>query len=120
MKYSKKFENKVKRIANHYFRIIDTHKECTCCHKRLPKSEFRPIDKKSHIDGLYYMCYSCESKKGAKYTRSRRPVELLCFFSVDSRSEACKEELKIKKMKRDDKPIYVSKKGDINGNSNKR
>lgn len=67
MKYNKKFETKVKRIANHYFRIIDTHKECTCCHKRLPKSEFRPIDKKSHIDGLYYMCYSCESKKGAKY-----------------------------------------------------
>lgn len=66
MKYNKKFETKVKRIANHYFRIIDTHKECTCCHKRLPKSEFRPIDKKSHIDGLYYMCYSCESKKGAK------------------------------------------------------
>jgi len=55
------------------------------------------------------------SAKGAKYTRSRRPVELLCFFSVSSRSEACKEELKIKKMKRDDKPIYVLSKGDKNG-----
>ena len=55
------------------------------------------------------------SAKGAKYTRSRRPVELLCFFSVSSRSEACKEELKIKKMKRDEKPIYVLSKGDKNG-----
>jgi len=55
------------------------------------------------------------SVKGAKYTRSRRPVELLCFFSVSSRSEACKEELKIKKMKRSDKPIYFQKMGDKNG-----
>jgi len=55
------------------------------------------------------------SAKGAKYTRSRRPVELLCFFSVCSRSEACKEELKIKKMKRTDKPIYFQKMGDKNG-----
>ena len=55
------------------------------------------------------------SVKGAKYTRSRRPVELLCFFSVNSRSEACREELKIKKMKRSDKPIYFQKMGDKNG-----
>ena len=55
------------------------------------------------------------SRKCAKYTRSRRPVELLCFFSVGSRSEACKEELKIKKMKRDNKPIYFQKMGDKNG-----
>ena len=60
------------------------------------------------------------SAKGAKYTRSRRPVELLCFFSVSSRSEACKEEIKIKKMKRDEKPIYVLSKGDKNGQCNKR
>jgi putative endonuclease len=53
------------------------------------------------------------SKKGAKYTRSRRPVELLCFFDVDSRSEASKEEIKIKKMKRQDKIIYVKNKNKV-------
>lgn len=53
------------------------------------------------------------SKKGAKYTRSRRPVELLCFFNVDSRSEASKEEIKIKKMKRQDKIIYVKNKNKV-------
>jgi len=53
------------------------------------------------------------SSKGAKYTRSRRPVELLCFFNVDSRSEASKEEIKIKKMKRQDKIIYVKNKNKV-------
>ena len=48
------------------------------------------------------------SKKGAKYTRSRRPVELLCSFIVENRSVASKEELKIKKMKRQDKINYFN------------
>jgi len=37
---------------------------------------------------------------GAKYTRSRRPVELVYAESVASRSDALKRELQIKKMPR--------------------
>jgi putative endonuclease len=48
------------------------------------------------------------SKKGAKYTRSRRPVELLYSFIVKNRSVASKEEIKIKKMKRQDKINYFN------------
>jgi len=43
------------------------------------------------------------SKKGAKYTRSRRPVSLVGFLRVNNRSEAQKLEFKIKKMKRENK-----------------
>ncbi len=48
------------------------------------------------------------SKKGSKYTRSRRPVVLLCAFIVENRSVASKEEIKIKKMKRQDKINYFN------------
>lgn len=37
---------------------------------------------------------------GAKYTRSRRPVELVFFETVQSRSDALKREASIKKMSR--------------------
>lgn len=43
------------------------------------------------------------SKKGAKYTRSRRPVSLIGFLRAGNRSEAQKLEFKIKKMKRENK-----------------
>ena len=46
------------------------------------------------------------SKRGAKYTRSRRPVCLVGFVSADSRSEAQKLEYKVKKMKRVDKLAF--------------
>jgi len=36
------------------------------------------------------------SNKGAKYTRARRPVELLKSFEFESRSLASKEEYRIK------------------------
>ena len=36
--------------------------------------------------------------KGAKYTRSRRPVKLIYSEETSSRSEATKRELQIKKM----------------------
>ena len=44
--------------------------------------------------------------KGAKYTRSRLPVELLYFKKFPDRSSALKEELRIKKLKRKEK-IYL-------------
>ena len=40
------------------------------------------------------------SKKGARYTRSRRPVRLVGFKEVASRSEALIVENKVKKMNR--------------------
>jgi putative endonuclease len=46
------------------------------------------------------------SKRGAKYTRSRRPVCLIGSISASSRSEAQKLESKIKKMKRVDKLAF--------------
>lgn len=41
--------------------------------------------------------------KGAKYTRSRRPVRLLFSEPFSSRSLACKRESEIKKMSRGEK-----------------
>ena len=40
------------------------------------------------------------SFKSAKYTRSRRPVRLVWSKEVENRSEASKEEARIKKLKR--------------------
>ena len=57
--------------------------------------------------------------KGAKYTRSRRPVELVCYAVVQSRSEALKLELKIKKLKKSEKINYLKSYGDKN-ESNKQ
>ena len=41
--------------------------------------------------------------KGAKYTRSRLPVKLVYYETYDSKSEAMKREVEIKKLKRKDK-----------------
>ncbi len=43
------------------------------------------------------------SGKGAKYTRARLPVKLYCYKECMNRSEASKEEYRIKKLKRSDK-----------------
>ena len=48
------------------------------------------------------------SKKGAKYTRSRRPVKLLSYMCVETMSEALKVEASVKKKKRKDKLSYLS------------
>jgi len=49
-------------------------------------------------------------KKGAKYTRSRRPVNLKGWYCCHDQSEALREEYKIKKMKRKDKlKLFESK-----------
>jgi putative endonuclease len=41
--------------------------------------------------------------KGAKYTRSRLPVELIAQWSFESKSLALQEEMRIKKLSRSDK-----------------
>ena len=44
-----------------------------------------------------------KDNKGARYTRARRPVELVYYESAKSRSLACKRESAIKKLSRKDK-----------------
>jgi putative endonuclease len=44
-----------------------------------------------------------ESKKGAKYTRSRRPVKLSWYTTRDTKSEALRLEYQLKQLKRKDK-----------------
>ena len=48
------------------------------------------------------------SPKGAKYTSSRRPVELIYQTGFSSRSEALKEEMRIKKLTRAEKEILIA------------
>lgn len=48
------------------------------------------------------------SKLGAKYTRARRPVSLIYAKSFPNRSEASKEEARIKKLSRKEKLELVS------------
>ena len=43
------------------------------------------------------------SEKGAKYTKIRRPVELIYQEELENRSTASKREYAIKKLKREDK-----------------
>ena len=47
------------------------------------------------------------SFKAAKYTRSRRPVRLVWSKEVSNRSEASKEEYRIKKLSRKKKLVLV-------------
>ena len=47
-----------------------------------------------------------ESKRGAKYTRSRRPVTLIKGFICSDRSEASRLEYKIKQLSREEKLNY--------------
>ena len=52
------------------------------------------------------------SSKGAKYTRSRRPVELVYYEACKSRSDASKREWHIKKrMNRAQKLLLISSAG---------
>lgn len=43
------------------------------------------------------------SKKGAKYTRIRRPVKMVYFCIKKNKSEAAKEEYRIKKLSKEKK-----------------
>jgi putative endonuclease len=43
------------------------------------------------------------SKRGAKYTRNKRPVILLKSFEFENRSTASKEEYRIKQLTREEK-----------------
>lgn len=54
------------------------------------------------------------SGKGAKYTRSRRPVKLVYYESYETKSEAMKREVEIKKMSRTEK-LKLVERGEENG-----
>ena len=49
------------------------------------------------------------SKRGPKYTRSRRPVVLIAKGFVKNRSQALRLESKIKSLKREQKVAYLLK-----------
>jgi putative endonuclease len=51
-----------------------------------------------------------ENKLGAKYTASRRPVKLVYYKRFKNRSNAAKEEVRIKKMTKAEKLKLISKK----------
>lgn len=72
-------------------------------------------------DGTYYTGYTTnvekrikehnESKKGAKYTRSRRPVKLKYTECFETRQAACRREYEIKQLKRVVKEKLIKSKG---------
>lgn len=51
------------------------------------------------------------SSRGARYTRSRRPVRLLISFPMHSRSEALREEIRVKRLPRSEKLKMTSSDG---------
>lgn len=51
------------------------------------------------------------SSKGAKYTRGRTPVKLLCAKEFPNKSEASKEEYRIKKLSKQKKQFLVGAEG---------
>jgi len=48
------------------------------------------------------------SDKGAKYTRSKRPLKLVLYKKFLTKSEALKEEIKFKKIKKVQKEKIIS------------
>ena len=48
-----------------------------------------------------------DNVKGAKYTRARRPVELVYSEACDSRSSASKREYMVKKLSRAEKLLLI-------------
>ena len=52
-------------------------------------------------------------KSGAKYTKTRRPVRLVAYFDAESRSDASKEEYRIKQLTRAEKQILIKKSKDV-------
>jgi len=51
-----------------------------------------------------------ESKLGAKYTKARRPVRIVYSCNFENRSEALKEEVRIKRLARVDKIKLIKNK----------
>lgn len=67
-------------------------------------------------DGTYYTGWTVDlekrvglhnSGKGAKYTRSRRPVELVYYEMYEDRREAMRREYAIKQLTREKKQMLI-------------
>ncbi len=67
-------------------------------------------------DGTYYTGWTTDpahrlethnSGKGAKYTRSRRPVEMVHLEEYSTKSEALRREIAIKRLSRDEKQALI-------------
>ena len=54
-------------------------------------------------DNTLYTGWTHNSGKGAKYTRSRRPVELIYAERFDTKQEAMRREWEIKQLSREEK-----------------
>ena len=50
-----------------------------------------------------------ESDKGARYTRSRRPVRLVACWSCDNRSQAARLEYAFKALRRPEKMTWIER-----------
>lgn len=55
-----------------------------------------------------------DNKKGAKYTKSRRPVIMIFSTIYNNRSEASKSEIAFKKLKRNEKFNWIEKMNKMN------
>lgn len=69
-------------------------------------------------DGTYYTGWTVDldkrlashnSGKGAKYTRSRLPVELVYYEAYEDRAEAMRREYAIKRLTRAEKKLLIAK-----------
>ena len=69
-------------------------------------------------DGTLYSGYTTDpnrrtaahnSGRGAKYTRSRLPVELVYFESAETKSQALKREAALKKLTRAEKILLIER-----------
>lgn len=54
--------------------------------------------------------------RGAKYTQSRRPVELVYYETFETKVEAMKREYAIKQLSREEKETLIKAKAEINLN----
>ncbi|MDF2608095.1 MAG: endonuclease [Bacillales bacterium] len=51
------------------------------------------------------------SGKGAKYTRARKPVQLIYYEEFEDKTLALKKEVSFKKLNRNQKLLYLQKRG---------
>jgi putative endonuclease len=70
-------------------------------------------------DGTYYTGYTLDidtrekehngiGKVGAKYTRSRRPVKIVHSEKFQTKTDALKREIEIKKLSREEKHLLIT------------
>ena len=73
-------------------------------------------------DGTYYTGWSNDLEKrikahnegkGAKYTKTRKPVELVYYEQFETKEEAMSREYAIKRLTRKQKEKLITSKGDV-------